>query len=48
MESVIARVLKDPKQSYPSAYDYEIVTLTSFARNDRGRSVKRDYAKVSE
>jgi len=36
------------KQSYPSAYDYEIATLTSFARNDWGRSVKRDYAKLSE
>jgi len=41
MESVIARVLKDPKQSIKG------MRLLRFARNDRGRSVKRGYAKLS-
>jgi len=42
MESVIARVLKDPKQSIKS------MRLLRFTRNDRGRSVKRGYAKLSK
>jgi len=51
MESVIARVLKDPKQSIQG------MRLLRFARNDRGLvsdpeggippSVKRGYAKIS-
>ncbi len=51
MESVIARVLKDPKQSIKG------IRLLRFARNDRGLvsnpegsvtpSVKRGYAKLS-
>jgi len=38
MESVIARVLKDPKQSIKG------MRLLRFARNDRGRSVKRSLS----
>jgi len=41
LESVIARVLKDPKQSIKG------MRLLRFARNDRGRSVKRGYAELS-
>jgi len=69
MESVIARILKDllhrhceerKRRSnliHQPMIDYEIATLTSFARNDRGQvsdpeggvtpSVRRGYAKLS-
>jgi len=56
MESVIARVLKDPKQSENGSW-FEVhgswfggrrgVRLLRFARNDWGRSVKGGYAKLS-